>query len=429
MREEPNAWLSSLTDPFRDSLLKTGDELPKRIMHCAPLLDGKPAFDPEMIDRKAREITLPSNARFEHPLLERAVRVGLAHIDVTFVGDHPKYGVGNYASKVHDSFPPTIIAVVDALTLWGMTDRAQRLFSYWLHHFVREDGTIDYYGPSLSEYGQLLTTARRLMERGAKQDWLTRNEQFLSRLASYLRQRLHETGKVQLVAGVPEADERETVATYFHNNAWIVRGFEDWAHLLDQELRRPGDAESFWQDAAALREILLNAIDAAWTTDPNDWWLSPTVESMPRPEGRITANRLGSYTNYRYWPELLSSGVLPKEKMRKIVTARLNSSGQFLGMTRFMNHLDDWTLMEYLEGLWQIGSYDDYRLSLWGHICFHQAKEHLTAYEQVTLPPGRKVADYCLPCQLVAVRAAHKLSFRRQDMRKVIDENSPCSGF
>ena len=417
MAEEHESWLPSLTDPFRDTLLKAGKELPERIMRCAPPLEGQPAFNPEAIDRKAREIRLPPNARFEHPLLERAVRVGLAHIDATFAGDHPKYGVGGYAREEHDSFPPIIIAAVDALTLWGMTRRAEALFSYWLRHFVREDGSINYYGPSLSEYGQLLTTTRRLVERGAEQDWLSRNESHISRLAGYLRQRLHETGKVQLVAGVPEADERETVATYFHNNAWIVRGFQDWAHLLGQNLRCADEAKNFRKDAAVLRKILLNALDTAWFINPNDWWLSPTVEPMPRPEGRVTANRFGSYTNYRYWPELLSSGVLPKEKMRMIVEARLSGGGQFLGMTRFMGHLDDWTLADYLEGLWQLGLRDDYRLSLWGHVCYHQAKGHLTAYEQVTMPPGRKVADYCLPCQLVAARAAHRLSFRGRDTR------------
>jgi len=201
--ERHKVWLQSLTDPFRDELLKSGIGLPKRIVRCAQPLEGDPAFDPELVDRKARELRLPPNARFEHPLLERAVRIGLAHIDLTFVGDHPKYGVGNYVQEKHDSFPPIIIAVVDALTLWGMTSRAQRLFSYWLHHFVREDGTIDYYGTSLSECGQLLTTARRLVERGTKGEWLAPHEPFLSRLACYLRQLLNETGEVRLVAGGP----------------------------------------------------------------------------------------------------------------------------------------------------------------------------------------------------------------------------------
>jgi hypothetical protein len=95
--------------------------------------------------------------------------------------------------------------------------------------------------------------------------------------------------------------------------------------------------------------------------------------------------------------------------MRRLVRARLNGGGQFLGMTRFMGHLDDWTLMEYLDGLWKLGMRKDYLISLWGHIYFHQCEGHLTAYEQVTLPPGRKVADYCLPCQLVAVRAIRRI--------------------
>ncbi|MBO3803339.1 MAG: hypothetical protein JTT11_05615, partial [Candidatus Brockarchaeota archaeon] len=106
-------WLSSLVDPFRDWLLEEWRDLPGRISKCAPPLEGEPAFEPELIDRKARELKLPSEARFGHPLLERAVRVGIAHIDATFVGDHPKYGVGTYSKSQHDSFPPTIIAAVD----------------------------------------------------------------------------------------------------------------------------------------------------------------------------------------------------------------------------------------------------------------------------------------------------------------------------
>ena len=182
-----------------------------------------------------------------------------------------------------------------------------------------------------------------------------------------------------------------------------------------------------------------------WPHDPQDWWLRPTVEEegyLAPPQGRarddsrscgvsvpaqqaadrdpavpppsaqysgyVTQSRLGSYTNYRYWPELLSSGVLPREWMERIVASRQTAGGQFCGVTRFERQLDDWPLMEYMEGLWALGRCDDYRLSLWGHIRYHQAEGYLTAYEQVTSPPGRKVADYCLPCQLVAVRAEGK---------------------
>jgi hypothetical protein len=93
----------------------------------------------------------------------------------------------------------------------------------------------------------------------------------------------------------------------------------------------------------------------------------------------------------------------------RIVNARLSAGGQFCGMTRFSNHLDDWPLADYLYGLWSLGRKNDFLLSLYGHVAYHQAEGHLTAYEQVTFPPGRRVADYCLPCQLVAARAARLL--------------------
>jgi hypothetical protein len=394
-------WLAATRDPFRDELLRAGKNLPERVRACAEPLRGEPAFDSALVGRLAANIRLPSGARFEHPLLERVVRVGLAHIETTFQGDHPKYGVGRYAQSQHDGFPPTIIAAVDALTAWGLASRAEQLFGYWLDHFVRADGTIAYYGPSLSEYGQLLTSAKRLMARGGSREWFARRRDALAGLARHLESQVRQDGRVRLVAGVPEADEQKQVATYFHNNAWIVRGLDDWAALTKAKV-----------PTTALKKLLLGAIHDVWPRDRSDWWLSPTVETSgfaARPQGRVTANRFGSYTNYRYWPELLSSGVLPRDWMQRLVNARLESGGQFCGTTRFADHLDDWPLMDHLEGLWTLGRREDYRLCVWGHICHHQAEGHLTAYEQVALPPGRRLADYCLPCQLVAVRAARRL--------------------
>ncbi len=60
-------------------------------------------------------------------------------------------GVERYGRTVHEAFPPTIIAAADALSAWGLVGRAQEVFGYWLATFVRADGSIDYYGPSLSE--------------------------------------------------------------------------------------------------------------------------------------------------------------------------------------------------------------------------------------------------------------------------------------
>jgi hypothetical protein len=217
-----------------------------------------------------------------------------------------------------------------------------------------------------------------------------------------------------LASGVPEADTASDTATYFHNSAWLWRGLSDWSWIAEKRLGLRREADGVRAKAVRLRLVVLRAIRDTWPRDPDDWWLRPMVEpdgegSMARPVGRVTASRLGSYTNYRYWPELLCSGALPEDLMRRIVRVRLTAGGQWLGMTRFEDHLDDWPLNHYLEGLWALGMRAEYRYTLWGHILFHQARGHLTAYEQVTLPPGRKVADYCLPCQLVAARAARRL--------------------
>jgi hypothetical protein len=408
----PSPWQESLSDPIHAILDGTESDLPERLRRFAEPPRGEPAFDPEEIGRRAAALSLPAGSAWEHPVLEKAVRIGLAHVDATFDGDHPRYGVGSYADPVHDGFPPTIIAAVDALTLWGLIPRAEALFLYWLDRFVRPDGSIDYYGPSLSEYGQLLTTARRLQERGAEPTTVSRCREPLARLARYLRDRMQGAAGIELMRGVPEADTLGDPATYFHNNAWAVRGLDDYAAVREAEEGPTTEVEALRGAATTLRDLLLVAIRDTWPSDPDEWWLRPMVEAegagtMARPQKRVTDSWLGSYTNYRYWPELLSSGILPDDMASRVVRARLEGGGQFCGATRFLeDRLDDWPLMEYLEGLRRLNRFADYRLSVWGHIFYHQAEGHLTAYEQVTLPPGEKRADYCLPCQLVVARAA-----------------------
>jgi len=300
---------------------------------------------------------------------------------------------------------------VDALSAWGLGGRAARLFGYWLHRFVREDGSIDYYGPSISEYGQLLHTAALLDERAGPAGWFEEGFKALDRIAErLLRLRadaVHEDG---LIGGVPEADTRKDTGRYFHNNGWAAKGLRRWAELCDRRKASPRTAPDAARKAAAdLTDDTLRAIRKAWPSNPSDWWLPPQAERLPRPSRLTGSTDVASYTNYRYWPELLSSGILPPEMANRVVEARLSAGGQFCGMTRFADHLDDWPLADHLAGLWSLGRRNDFLLSLYGHIAYHQAEGHLTAYEQVSLPPGRKVADYCLPCQLVAARAARRL--------------------
>jgi hypothetical protein len=409
--DAPAAWLEAVTDPARDALLASGEKPDlSRILGLFEPTSAEPAFDRNVLAGNVERLRTTPEVDTGHPFLDLSVRTALAHIDATFQGDHPKYGVGEYGRNCHDGFPPVIIATVDALSAWGLHGRAVQLLRYWLLNLVREDGWVRYRGTSVSELGQLLHTAALLAERAGPEGWLPECSPALARIAGALLRLQAEAGPDGLLRGVPEDDEKDKPGRYFHNSAWASRGLERWAELADCcGVRTAAGPDALRAAAAGLAGNTVAAVRRTWPTDPADWWLPPQVEPIERPRGCVCANRIGSYTNYRYWPELLSSGVLPPDLANRVVEARLQGGGQFCGMTRFMDWLDDWPLAEYLHGLRALGRRDDFLLSLYGHVAYHQAREHLTAYEQVTFPPGRPRAAYCLPCQLVAARAARLL--------------------
>src|ERR1035437_10365635 len=90
------------------------------ILGLFPRPNGKAAFDPRVIQANIKRLKTTPEINTGHPFLDLSIKTGLAHIDATFQGDHPKYGVGTYSQVEHDSFPPIIIAAVDALSTWGM---------------------------------------------------------------------------------------------------------------------------------------------------------------------------------------------------------------------------------------------------------------------------------------------------------------------
>lgn len=83
---------------------------------------------------------------------------------------------------------------------------------------MRDDGTIKYYGPSISEYGQLLHTAAVLESRAGIAGWWHDGVGALERMVEHLL-RLQAAARSEdgLISGVPEADTRKEVGKYFHN--------------------------------------------------------------------------------------------------------------------------------------------------------------------------------------------------------------------
>lgn len=404
-------WQQSCQDPVREALRKSNEQPTlDAIRNLFPPTTGDPAFDANVIAGNLERLHTTPPVDTGHPYLDLSVKTGLAYIDATFQGDHPKYGIQEYGQNYHDGFPPIIIAAVDALSAWGLDARATQLWRYWLNTFVRADGTIAYRGTSLAELGQLLHTAVLLADRAGVQAWWLEGFPAMNRIAEVLFALRQDAKKEDgLLVGVPEDDEKKKIGKYFHNNAWVARGLREWADLCDQMHASPTPGtHTLRETARAIAIDTLAAIRHCWPLDPADWWLPPQVEPLARPAS-LTGTREASYTNYRYWPELLASGLLPAEMANRLVDARLSGGGQFCGMTRFEGWLDDWPLADYLYALWRLGRKQDFLLSLYGHVAYHQAAGHLTAYEQITFPPGKKKGAYCLPCQLVAARAARLL--------------------
>lgn len=408
-------WLAMREDPVRKMF--PGEPDLDKILTLFPRTTGYAAYDPRQIAENIKKLQPTPAIDTGHPFVDLSVKTGLAMIDATFQGDRPKYGVKFYGEARHDSFVPTVIAAVDALSLWGMNRRAKQLLRYWLATFVRDDGTIRYEhvkghdATSIAEYGQLLHIAAVLEARGGAADWWAEGFRVLDRIAELLL-RLHAAAVKGdgLIPGVPEADKWDTPGRFFHNNAWAAKGIGQWADLCERQKAHPATATATMRKVCSkLAQDTLRAIERTWPADPDDWWLSPQVEGVPKPAKLTQGWELGSYTNYRYWPELLSSGLLPPPMANRVVNARLTGGGQFCGMSRFGNFLDDWPMFDYLDGLWALGRKNDFLLSLYGHIAYHQAEGHLTAYESVTFPPGKVNSDYCLPSQLIAARAARRL--------------------
>ena len=334
------------------------------------------------------------------PLLKRACRVAIARALSACIGPHPKYGVRRYAEGRHDSFPPATLSLVLCLLEWGLFDEAKRRLTYYLDRFVNSDGSFDYYGPAISEYGQMLSLATRVYRLTRDGRWLRDVLPELERIAAFLL-RWPERDENGLLTGPAEADTFETHRmSFFSGNLWSVRGLLDLARILADS--NPDQAKEIERFACQLLEktlqIIRRSVDESVTP--------PFVPPAPgvKPFERMTQDTFASYTNYRYWPEMLSSGLLPPEICDYILDYRALHGGELLGMTRFMDWLDDWPLAHLAFGLLLRGRRRKFLTALYAHLVHHQAVGTLTAYEQVSIEADahrKPMADFCLPSQLV----------------------------
>ncbi|NLF67840.1 MAG: hypothetical protein GX575_02170 [Candidatus Anammoximicrobium sp.] len=376
----------------------------------------------ERVLSEALQLELPE------PRIADACRASLVRAFITYDGSAPRYGVGHYGAAQHATFPPTTLSMVNACTEWGLFGRAQRYLDYYLDHVVRDDGTFDYYGPAVSEYGQLLEAIAQYVRRSGQTEWLTARLEKITGMVERLRT-LRQESLVQfpetdvrhgLIMGSPEADTRHEVNYYFSGDVWTWRGWTELGRLLTET----GDTAAAERGKQLLAECARYQADIEASVRKSSQrseqgLFVPPVAGFDKPFQTMTQDRFASYTNYRYWIEMLSAGCLRPEWQDAIIDYRVARGGELLGTTRFQGHLDDWPYAGYGYGLLLRDRVRHYLLGFYGDLAMHRMRGTFTAFEQSSIrgPAGRRyLADYCVPAQLVApLLAKWMLVFEERD--------------
>jgi len=342
--------------------------------------------------------------------------------DLTLRGRRPRYGIGVYDQPRHHTFPPTTLHIGLCLLEWGHVARAADVIDCYLDAFVRDDGTFDYYGPAVAEYGQLLSLAARYVDVTGDLRWWLRHQGVLRRVWRRLLELRRESVADDtapahargLIPGLPEADyhdsEEQWRDYYYSGDAWAVRGLADMARTLHRSGRHT-EADALDAEAEAYRGDLLASIAAA-SVEADGAVYVPPGPTQRRPIERMTQDRHASYCNYRYFAEMVAAGVLEPETVRRIIAWRRTHGGELLAMTRFGDHLDDWPVMYWARAMLEVGDVERYQLLLHAHLAHHQCAGWLTAPEQVSIRPDETGARYVVAGQVVPCQVTVPLMLR-----------------
>jgi len=351
---------------------------------------------------------------------------------ITCTCGRPHYGHRFYGKELHDNFPPNYIWLIQSLICLGRYDEAKKVFSYFMDNALRSDGRINYrqglalvFGASAAEYGMLIDLIaryRKTLEIDLDNPAILRKligmgEEIIEHISV-----CSEFDGLKLVKMCAEADTNERVHVYLNNNLWAVRGLEALALLVDEvngkryilaskELRvninkalerysekdtRFGTLPPFRLGYTAAPLTLSKCADTFRPTDDHELEKYFSGQWSRNDSGDGEELIENAYANYRYYPEMLSSMLLPKDMADSAVAMREALGGEILGMTRFLDRIDDWPVLNYARFLIETDRIEKYLLLLYAHTAHHGQPELMSYYEQVSIN-GKVHANDCLP--------------------------------
>jgi hypothetical protein len=363
---------------------------------------------------KAVQFSLPEKR------VENAVKAGIIKSLLSQVNGAPRYGVTRYfcdSGRNAESFPPTTSTLVNCCLYYGLFDTARHFLGYHLDNFVSPQGRLQHRdnGAALAEHGMFLDCIARYIEFARDQDFLVRYKLMIRRIALYLIWTRHADDN-GLIKGCAEDDTRQWPDNYwFSGNMWACRGLMKLGDVLKQLSDHPWKTfgEFLSSEAELFHGDIHKTIEASIIRDSAPPFLPPYPD-MKEPFPSMTADiqyskdekgdlLFSAYTNYRFYPEMLSSAVLNIEQADILLNFRRQRGGEFCGLTRFkflddLEMLDDWPLYNQLYGLLNYGKIKEFQMAFYGHMAHHQARETFFAPEGTWFDKLDSI--HCVPSQL-----------------------------
>ena len=402
------------------------------------------------------------------PELNRAFYGVMLTADNMMNGFKPKYGNMFYSLESHDNFPPNYITAISAYAATGHPKKARLIAEHFLNNAVSTRGKIIYrqgetqfYSFSASETGQLLYIMNKYKSIIFPGESVCQYAETLKRLGRYVLSAAETTSDgFRLIRMCAEADTNGRIYEYLQNSLWASRGLYALSELLDtDEFKKSADelkasalaaADKYSADSPygkippfqlSYTALPLTLSKCLETTFPvSDGYLGEYLRGNQNPRLDLEGEQNlleNNYANYRYYPEMLSSGFLDKEKEAALNLLRENAGGELMCMTRFMDHLDDWPAYNNALFLLDSGRTDKFRLLSYAHLLYHGLSDFHLYYEQVGITDDAMIraADSCLPSTLLpalalsAAFARQSLDGKRIELLKGIDKDWLHKGF
>lgn len=380
-----------------------------------PMADDGAAFYAALFaEQAAWQQTFSGAAQLQLPGAEGARQVDTAVGGIVtgltlYTGLQPTYGNGGDYWTPGDALLWETGTLNTALLAYGLIRQAADRVGYYLWNYVdAADGTLNVtrlcseggFGDALSDAGELLalfvdTAAAMLRYEQGGAEWVAAHLPVFAAVTNYtLQLRLNASaatapGSVThgLIYGSPEHDTCRAPDYYYHNSAWLLRGLMAAGPFL-REYGGPGYAvlaAEVVREVPRFRADLHASLELATVTssDGRPLFVPPIAAVNVTPYTRMTESEVSEYALFRYWPDMLRSGVLPPGYGPAILAYRAAHGGAVSGLTRFSSRLDQMPSFGYAGAFLQHDDLPQFHLMLYSHMASYSSRGVFSSSEQL----------------------------------------------